>query len=95
MRASGRCEAGGSTSPTPRSWPGSRWIGCCGPRSSLACAGPLQHWRALRDRIHEQVCEHGFDGERGVFVQSYGSKTLDASLLMLPLVGFLPPTIRA
>lgn len=54
--------------------------------------GPLPQWRALRDRIHQQVCERGFDAELGVFVQSYGSKTLDASLLMLPLVGFLPPS---
>lgn len=53
--------------------------------------GPLPRWRALRDRIHQQVCELGFDADLGVFVQSYGSKTLDASLLMLPLVGFLPP----
>jgi GH15 family glucan-1,4-alpha-glucosidase len=52
--------------------------------------GPIERWRALRDRIHQQVCELGFDAELGVFVQSYGSKTLDASLLMLPLVGFLP-----
>lgn len=53
--------------------------------------GPLRHWEALRDRIHKQVCELGFDAELGVFVQAYGSKALDASLLMLPLVGFLPP----
>ena len=53
--------------------------------------GPLDRWRSARDAIHEQVCREGFDAEVGAFVQSYGSKRLDASLLMMPLVGFLPP----
>jgi len=52
--------------------------------------GPLDRWVALRDEIHRDVCEHGFDAERDAFVQYYGSKSLDASLLMIPLVGFLP-----
>lgn len=52
--------------------------------------GPLERWRTLRDEIHAQVCAEGYDAERGAFVQSYGSKELDASLLMIPLVGFLP-----
>ena len=51
---------------------------------------PLAHWRSVRKRIHEDVCQHGFDPDLGSFVQSYGSKNLDASLLLLPLVGFLP-----
>ena len=54
--------------------------------------GPVDHWRALRRRIHEDVCHHGFDESLGSFVQSYGSKHLDASLLLLPTVGFLPVT---
>lgn len=53
--------------------------------------GPLRRWSALRAQIHQEVCEHGFDVSLGSFVQSYGSKSLDASLLLLPLVGFLPP----
>ena len=53
--------------------------------------GPLDHWRHLRQRIHDDVCSNGFDPEQGVFTQSYGSKDLDASLLMVALVGFLPP----
>src|SRR6267378_2535418 len=53
--------------------------------------GPLDRWRAVRDEIHESVCRHGYDEALGSFVQSYGSKELDASLLMLPVVGFLPP----
>jgi GH15 family glucan-1,4-alpha-glucosidase len=53
--------------------------------------GPVDHWRAIRDTIHAQVCERGFDHARGAFVQSYGSAALDASLLLVPLVGFLPP----
>ena len=52
--------------------------------------GPVQRWRDLRDRIHQQVCREGFDEQLGAFVQSYGSQELDASILMLPLVGFLP-----
>ncbi|MGH7720081.1 MAG: glycoside hydrolase family 15 protein [Gemmatimonadaceae bacterium] len=53
--------------------------------------GPVDKWRALRRRIHDEVCQRGFDRELGTFVQSYGSKELDASLLLLPIVGFLPP----
>jgi GH15 family glucan-1,4-alpha-glucosidase len=52
---------------------------------------PLVKWRVLRDAIHCDVCERGFDRELNSFVESYGSKLLDASLLMLPGVGFLPP----
>ena len=52
--------------------------------------GPLDRWRELRRRIHADVCRHGFDASIGSFVQAYGSTALDASLLMLPLVGFLP-----
>ena len=53
---------------------------------------PIAAWRRLRDEIHEDVCRNGFDPELGSFVQAYGSKSLDASLLLVPLVGFLPPT---
>ena len=56
------------------------------------CPGPIDHWRALRAQIHAQVCREGFDAEQNSFVQYYGSKELDASLLMIPLVGFLPPS---
>ncbi|MCO5398817.1 glycoside hydrolase family 15 protein [Ralstonia soli] len=52
--------------------------------------GPAERWRAVRDRIHAEVCAHGVNAKRGCFVQSYGSTELDAALLMLPLVGFLP-----
>jgi len=48
-------------------------------------------WRTLANEIHQDVCDYGFDRELGSFVQAYGSKQLDASLLLLPLVGFLPP----
>ena len=53
--------------------------------------GPLDRWRALRTRIHETVCREGFSEQRKTFVQYFGGDTLDASLLLLPLVGFLPP----
>jgi GH15 family glucan-1,4-alpha-glucosidase len=53
---------------------------------------PLDKWRKLRDKIHRDVCDKGFDREQNCFVESYGSKLLDASILMLPSVGFLPPS---
>ncbi|MER5398440.1 glycoside hydrolase family 15 protein [Streptomyces sp. NPDC002599] len=53
--------------------------------------GPLEKWRELRDDIHRDVCEKGYDQERNTFTQSYGSKELDASLLLIPQMGFLPP----
>jgi GH15 family glucan-1,4-alpha-glucosidase len=53
-------------------------------------AGPLDRWRRLRSEIHAEVCERGYDAERQTFVQSFGRPELDASLLMVPLVGFLP-----
>ncbi|MCK1472495.1 glycoside hydrolase family 15 protein [Bradyrhizobium sp. CW10] len=58
---------------------------------------PLLHWRTLRDAIHRDVCNRGFDAEENAFVESYGSKLLDASVLLLPSVGFLEasdPRIR-
>ncbi|MBS0560933.1 MAG: glycoside hydrolase family 15 protein [Proteobacteria bacterium] len=53
--------------------------------------GPLSAWRRLRDEIHASVCANGFDAEKNSFVQSYGDTALDASCLLIPLVGFLPP----
>ncbi|WP_019061470.1 glycoside hydrolase family 15 protein [Streptomyces prunicolor] len=53
--------------------------------------GPVQEWRGLRDTIHRDVCEQGYDHERNTFTQSYGSRELDASLLLIPRFGFLPP----
>jgi GH15 family glucan-1,4-alpha-glucosidase len=52
----------------------------------------VDRWRNVREQIHAQVCSRAFDPERGVFVQSYGSKELDAAVLLMPLVGFLPPS---
>lgn len=53
--------------------------------------GPLERWQAVRRRIHEDVCRNGFNAKLGSFVQFYGSEHVDASALLLPLVGFLPP----
>ena len=53
--------------------------------------GPVDRWRSVRDEIHAEVLARGFDAELNAFVQSYDSKRLDASLLVVPLVGFLPP----
>jgi GH15 family glucan-1,4-alpha-glucosidase len=52
--------------------------------------GPADRWRACRDEVHKEVCEKGFDADRNTFTQYYGSQSLDASTLMIPLVGFLP-----
>jgi GH15 family glucan-1,4-alpha-glucosidase len=52
--------------------------------------GPLDKWRTLRSAIHDDVCTRGVDPKRGVFTQFYGSEDLDASVLMIPLLGFLP-----
>jgi GH15 family glucan-1,4-alpha-glucosidase len=53
--------------------------------------GDLEGWRALREEVHREVCEKGYDPERNTFTQSYGSRELDAALLLIPNVGFLPP----
>jgi len=53
--------------------------------------GPVERWRQVRDAIHAQVCTRGYDARANTFVQSYGSPHLDASLLLMPQVGFLPP----
>ena len=54
--------------------------------------GPTDRWRAVRQQIHEDVCNKGFDPDLGSFVQAYGCKNLDASLLMIGVTGFLPPS---
>jgi len=53
--------------------------------------GPVDRWRELRQEVHDDVCRHGYDADRGTFTQYYGSTGLDAALLLLPRVGFLPP----
>ena len=56
----------------------------------LSLDGPVDRWKQLRHEVHEEVCREGYDADRETFVQSYGSDRLDASLLKIPLVGFLP-----
>ncbi len=58
---------------------------------SFNLPAPLQHWRTLRHHVHDVICRDGFNQQRNSFVQYFGGETLDASLLLLPLVGFLPP----
>ncbi|WP_151479771.1 glycoside hydrolase family 15 protein [Streptomyces albicerus] len=53
--------------------------------------GDVDRWRAMRDEVHREVCERGYDPERNTFTQSYGSRELDAALLLIPRLGFLPP----
>lgn len=59
---------------------------------NLQLEGPVDRWRRLCQQIHDQICREGFNAELNSFVQYYGSKDVDASLLMFPLVGFLPAT---
>ncbi|MFC0410063.1 glycoside hydrolase family 15 protein [Roseomonas elaeocarpi] len=59
-------------------------------RRSGVSAEEMARFRRLRDEIHADICEHGFNSRTGTFVQHYGSRSLDASLLLLPLTGFLP-----
>jgi GH15 family glucan-1,4-alpha-glucosidase len=54
-------------------------------------SGPAERWQAIRDQIHQEVCEKGYDAEHGAFMQYYGSSQLDAAVLLIPEVGFLPP----
>jgi GH15 family glucan-1,4-alpha-glucosidase len=54
--------------------------------------GPLEKWRKLRDRVRDEICDKGYDRSRNTFTQFYGGRQLDAALLMMPLVGFLPPS---
>ncbi|MET9322366.1 glycoside hydrolase family 15 protein [Streptomyces sp. NPDC003038] len=53
--------------------------------------GDVGRWRAMRDEVHREVCEKGYDHERNTFTQYYGSRELDAATLLIPRVGFLPP----
>jgi len=53
--------------------------------------GPIETWKAQRDAIHAEICERAYDSSRGIFVQTFDGKDLDAALLRIPLVGFLPP----
>jgi GH15 family glucan-1,4-alpha-glucosidase len=62
---------------------------CIQAVEQFGLSGPVQDWRLLREAIHAEVCAKGFDSERNAFVQAFGSKHLDASLLMMPIVGFL------
>jgi GH15 family glucan-1,4-alpha-glucosidase len=57
---------------------------------SFGLNGPVERWQRIRQQIHADVCAKGYNAERKCFVQSYGSRELDASLLLLPAVGFLP-----
>ena len=59
---------------------------------NCAARDHLERWRKIRDEIHAQVCAQGYNAEKKAFTQFYGSEELDASLLMMPLVGFLPAT---
>lgn len=62
------------------------------PLESYGLPGPADEWRILRARVHEQVCELGFDPEQNTFRSAYGKATLDAGLLLLAQVGFIAPT---
>jgi GH15 family glucan-1,4-alpha-glucosidase len=67
------------------------WVAFDRVASEEISEAAAQHWRAIADEIHAEVCGRGFDRELNSFVQAYGSRELDASLLLIPIVGFLPP----
>jgi GH15 family glucan-1,4-alpha-glucosidase len=71
------------------------WVAFDRAANEFAAEGSIEasrHWRAVADDIHADVCDRGFDRDLESFVQAYGSKRLDAGLLLMPLVGFLPAT---
>jgi GH15 family glucan-1,4-alpha-glucosidase len=71
------------------------WVAFDRAAHGFAAEGSFEaarHWRAVADEVHSDVCARGFDTDLDSFVQTFGSKRLDASLLLIPLVGFLPPT---
>jgi GH15 family glucan-1,4-alpha-glucosidase len=63
---------------------------CIRSVEEFGLSGPVEGWRALRDEVHADVCRKGYDTERNAFMQTYGGSELDASLLLLPALGFLP-----
>src|SRR5881397_3030502 len=89
------CWRAAGSSPTTAS-------GRCAVRRSTSCTrrswrGPVDSWKALRAAIRDEVCTKGFDQQQGTFVQAYGSRAVDAALLLIPCVGFLPardPRVR-
>ncbi len=89
---SGRRAGRGVTTPTRRSWRGSCSTAPCGSPSGSSSRRRWSAGSASRDEIHQEVCERGYDRERRTFTQYYGSQELDASVLNIPLVGFLPGT---
>ena len=92
MKVFGRRVVADSTSSIQRSWRGSHSIAQRTRLRIKVISSQRSRWRAIADEIHAEVCERSFDRELNSFVQAYGSKRLDASLLHIPLVGFLPPT---
>ena len=60
----------------------------------LGAEAPVEKWQKLRDTIHDEICRKAFNKKKNAFVQYYGADQLDAALLLMPLVGFLPATIR-
>jgi GH15 family glucan-1,4-alpha-glucosidase len=58
--------------------------------SEFELHGPIERWKQVRDEIHAQICAEGFDADMNAFTQAYGSKRMDAAVLMMPLIGFLP-----
>ena len=86
-----------STLSIRRSWPGSHSTGQRTMLETQAYGDAGERWREIADQIHAEVCDRGFDRDLNTFVQAYDSKQVDASLLLIPLVGFLPaddPRVR-
>ena len=92
MRVYGRCVGRAVISRIPRSWPGSRSIGPSRMRRRMALHGPIERWQKIRGGDPcAGVRDRASTADRNSFVQAYDSPHLDASLLLIPQVGFLPP----
>ena len=89
-RASGRCAARGGTSCTRRSWPGSRSTARSRAIEELGLDGPVERFRQMRDEIHAEVCARASTPSATRSRSTTARRQLDASLLLIPLVGFLP-----
>ncbi len=70
-------------------WAAFNWAASSAEKFGLK--GPIDRWRVLAAQVHAEVCEKAYDAGRNAFMQSYGSAALDASVLLMPLIGFLPP----
>ena len=91
-KASGKSAAARSNSPIPKPWPGPRWIARSAPPRNMLCPPLWSIGARCARRFSICVCQRGYNASVGAFTQTLDGDNLDASLLLLPLIGFLPPS---